>query len=49
MRDVALSLPCVVGKQGRVAVVPPALSEDEKTGLLNSYKVLREALQSVGL
>jgi L-lactate dehydrogenase len=49
MRDVALSLPCVIGKQGRVQIVPPALSDDEKTGLLNSYKVLREALQSVGL
>jgi L-lactate dehydrogenase len=49
MRDVALSLPCVIGKQGRVQIVPPALSEDEKAGLLNSYKVLREALQSVGL
>jgi L-lactate dehydrogenase len=49
MRDVALSLPCVIGKTGRLQVVPPPLSEDEKNGLLNSYKVLREALQSVGL
>jgi L-lactate dehydrogenase len=49
MRDVALSLPCVVGKQGRVKLVPPPLSEDEQKGLLNSYKVLREALESVGL
>jgi L-lactate dehydrogenase len=49
MRDVALSLPCVIGRQGRVKVVPPALSEAEQAGLLNSYKVLREALQSVGL
>src|SRR5207253_1352326 len=49
MRKVALSLPCVVGKQGRVQVVPPRLSEDEKQGLLSSYNVLREALQSVGL
>jgi malate/lactate dehydrogenase len=49
MRDVALSLPCVIGKQGRVQIVRPALSEDEKNGLLNSYNVLREALQSVGL
>jgi len=49
MRDVALSLPCVIGKQGRVQLVPPPLSEDEKQGLLGSYKVLREALQSVGL
>jgi L-lactate dehydrogenase len=49
MRDVALSLPCVVGRQGRVKLVPPPLSEDEKQGLLGSYKVLREALESVGL
>ena len=49
MRDVALSLPCVVGRQGRIKIVPPPLSEDEKNGLLNSYNVLREALHSVGL
>ena len=34
---------------GRLQVIPPALSDDEQKGLLNSYKVLREALQSVGL
>jgi L-lactate dehydrogenase len=49
MRNVALSLPCVVGKQGRIRIVPPPLSEDEKSGLLKSYNVLREALESVGL
>jgi L-lactate dehydrogenase len=49
MKDVALSLPCVVGRQGRVQLVPPQLSDEEKQGLLGSYKVLREALQSVGL
>ncbi len=49
MKDVALSLPCVIGKQGRVAVIPPQLDEDEKKALTNSYNVLREALQSVGL
>ncbi len=49
MRNVALSLPCVVGKQGRIKIVPPPLSEDEKYGLLKSYRVLREALDSVGL
>ena len=42
MKDVALSLPCVIGRQGRVKLVPPPLAEDEKQGLLNSYKVLRE-------
>jgi L-lactate dehydrogenase len=49
MRQVALSLPCVIGRQGRVKVVPPPLTDDEKQGLLGSYKVLREALESVGL
>jgi L-lactate dehydrogenase len=49
MRNVALSLPCVIGKQGRIKIVPPPLSEDEKSGLLKSYNVLREALDSVGL
>jgi L-lactate dehydrogenase len=49
MRNVALSLPCMIGKQGRVQIVPPPLTDDEKAGLLKSYNVLREALQSVGL
>ena len=49
MRDVALSLPCVIGRKGRLKIVPPPLADDEKQGLLNSYKVLREALRSVGL
>jgi L-lactate dehydrogenase len=49
MRNVALSLPNVIGKQGRVKLVPPPLSDDEKSGLLKSYNVLREALESVGL
>jgi L-lactate dehydrogenase len=49
MRDVALSLPCVIGRQGRLKLVPPPLSDEEQKGLLNSYNVLREALQSVGL
>jgi L-lactate dehydrogenase len=49
IRDVALSLPCVIGANGRLKVVPPPLTDDEKQGLLNSYTVLREALQSVGL
>jgi L-lactate dehydrogenase len=49
MRQVALSLPCVIGRQGRVALVPPPMSDAEQQGLLNSYNVLREALSSVGL
>jgi malate/lactate dehydrogenase len=49
MKNVALSLPCMVGKNGRVKLVPPPLSDDEKSGLLKSYNILREALASVGL
>src|SRR6202022_5151333 len=49
MRNVALSLPCIVGRHGRTKIVPPPLSADEKTGLLKSYSVWREALESVGL
>jgi L-lactate dehydrogenase len=49
MRKVALSLPWMIGKQGRVKLVPPPLSDDEKSGLLKSYNILREALESVGL
>lgn len=49
MKDVALSLPCVVGRKGRLAVVPPTLSADEASALRQSYTVLGEALRSVGL
>jgi L-lactate dehydrogenase len=49
MSHVALSLPCVIGKQGRMKLLQPPLAEDEKAGLLKSYAVLREALESVGL
>jgi L-lactate dehydrogenase len=49
MSNVALSLPCVVGSQGRIKIVPPPLVPEEKDGLLKSYTVLREALESVGL
>lgn len=49
IKNVALSLPCVIGRKGRLKVVPPPLSEDEKAGLLKSYNVVREALDSVGL
>ena len=49
MKQVALSLPCVIGRKGRLEIVPPPLSDDEKSGLLKSYNVLREALESVGL
>jgi L-lactate dehydrogenase len=49
MRQVALSLPCVIGREGRAAIVPPPMTAEEQQGLLNSYHVLRDALSSVGL
>ena len=49
MRDVCLSLPTVVGADGPEQVLLPTLSESEQTALLNSYDILRAAIQEVGL
>jgi L-lactate dehydrogenase len=49
MRDVCLSLPTVVGANGPEQVLLPTLSESEQAALLNSYNVLRAAIQEVGL
>ena len=49
IRDVALSVPCVVGAGGREKMIPLELSDDEWAALLNSAQVLRGALEEVGL
>jgi L-lactate dehydrogenase len=49
MHDMCLSLPCVVGKDGRERVLEPPMSQAERDALLGSWKVLREAAESVGL
>lgn len=49
MKDVTLSLPTVVGKNGPEAVLAPRLSAGERDALLSSYKVLRGAIEEVGL
>ena len=46
LRDVALSLPAVVGAQGAVDVVPPEMDEAERAALLRSAEVLRAAIAS---
>ena len=46
LRDVALSLPAVVGAEGAVEVVPPEMDADEREALLRSAGVLRDALAS---
>jgi L-lactate dehydrogenase len=49
IKDVALSVPCVIGAAGREQLIPLELSEDERAALRNSAKVLREAIEEVGL
>lgn len=49
MKDVCLSLPTIVGKDGPERVLPPRMSDAEQQALLGSYKVLREAIDEVGL
>jgi L-lactate dehydrogenase len=49
MSNVALSLPTIVGRGGRERVLEPSLDETESSALQNSYRVLREAVESVGL
>ena len=49
MRDATLSLPTVVGKDGPEQVLLPGLSASEQDALLNSYNVIRGAIEEVGL
>jgi L-lactate dehydrogenase len=49
MHDMCLSLPCVVGKGGRERVLEPPMSDSEREALVGSWRVLREAADSVGL
>jgi L-lactate dehydrogenase len=49
VRDVALSLPAVVGTQGASDVLEPEMSADERQRLEQSADVLRSAAASVGL
>jgi L-lactate dehydrogenase len=43
IRDVAISLPAVVGQQGVSQIVEPEMSPDERAGLERSVNVLRHA------
>ena len=49
MSNVALSLPTVIGRNGRERIIEPPLDKQESEALQNSYRVLREAVESVGL
>ena len=47
LKDVALSLPAVVGSQGAAEVLEPEISADERERLVHSADVLRKAAASV--
>ena len=47
LRDVALSLPTVVSRDGAVEVLEPAMNADEREGVLHSAELLRAATASV--
>ena len=43
LRDVCISLPCVVARAGVVRILEPVLSDDERIGLLASAEIVRRA------
>jgi L-lactate dehydrogenase len=47
IRDVALSLPTIVGADGAVQVIEPDLSDEERRALDHSANVLRQAVASL--
>jgi len=49
MRDMCVSLPCIVGRGGRERVLEIPLTAEEEAGVKNSHRVLRESAESVGL
>jgi L-lactate dehydrogenase len=49
LKDVALSLPTVVGRQGAGEVLEPEISSDERERLYHSADVLRQAATQAGL
>jgi L-lactate dehydrogenase len=49
LAGMTISLPCVVGKGGRERVLDPLFTGQEEEGFRNSFKVLKEAAESVGL
>ena len=49
VREVALSLPRVVGRGGIVADLYPELDDDEHAALRRSAEILKEAVSSVSV
>jgi len=49
LSGMTISMPCVVGKNGREAILDPQMSQAEVAAFRNSFNVLKEAAASVGL
>ena len=49
LAGMTISLPCVVGKNGREAILNPQMSQAEEAAFRNSFGVLKDAAASVGL
>jgi L-lactate dehydrogenase len=49
LNDLALSLPCVINRQGIVNTVVLPLSDDEEAGLQDSAQIIRDAILSLDL
>jgi len=49
LNDVALSLPCVVNRQGIAKTLDLPLAKDEEAGLQKSSQIIQEAIQSLDL
>jgi len=49
LSGMTIGLPCVVGRNGREAIINPLLDAKEEAEFRNSFKVLKEAADSVGL
>jgi len=47
LRDVALSTPCIVGRNGIESVIELRLNNEEQAGLERSAGVLREAIAKI--
>ncbi len=48
VKEVALSLPRVIGQMGVVATLRPHLSDDERNGLRKSAEILKQAATQIG-
>jgi len=48
VHDVALSLPCIIGRGGRLTTIPLSLDASEQTAFVHSADLLRSAYEEVG-